>query len=94
MENLQLNRSIAFADALCCRALAALAALGPATLAGAPVGAQPRTNMPQAKPKSAETMFAYVGAFTTPERKGSGHQGRQRSALSLSAAKAGAIVAS
>jgi len=54
------------------QAAAALGAVGPATLAGAPVGAQPRTNVPQAKPKSAGTMFAYVGAFTTSERKGHG----------------------
>ena len=51
---------------------AALAAIGPAALAAADAGAQPRTNMPQAKPRSAGTMFAYVGAFTTPERKGHG----------------------
>ena len=54
------------------RGAAALATVGPTALAAAPAGAQPRTNMPQAKPKSAGTMFAYVGAFTTPERKGHG----------------------
>src|SRR5271157_2824106 len=54
------------------KSAAALAAVGPATLAGPPVGAQPRTNAPQVRARSAGTMFAYVGAFTTPERKGHG----------------------
>ena len=50
----------------------AFAAVGPAALTAARAGAQPRTNPPQAKPKSPGAMFAYVGAFTTPERKGHG----------------------
>jgi hypothetical protein len=44
---------------------AALAAAGPALLRGARAEAQPRTN-------SATALFAYVGAFTTPDRKGHG----------------------
>jgi len=51
---------------------AALAAVGGTALGGAPAGAQPRTNAPPVKPKSPGVMFAYVGAFTTPERKGHG----------------------
>src|SRR5499427_8656390 len=47
------------------RAAAALAAAGPAVLRGGHAGAQPRTNR-------ATVLFAYVGAFTTPERKGHG----------------------
>jgi 6-phosphogluconolactonase len=53
------------------RGAAALAAVGTAGLA-APARAQPRTNAPATKARSAGTMFAYVGAFTTPERKGHG----------------------
>jgi 6-phosphogluconolactonase (cycloisomerase 2 family) len=44
---------------------AALAAAGPALLRGRYAEAQPRTNR-------ATALFAYVGAFTTPERKGHG----------------------
>ena len=47
------------------RAAAALAAAGPAVLRGGHAGAQPRVTRPKA-------LFAYVGAFTTPERKGHG----------------------
>jgi hypothetical protein len=43
----------------------ALAAAGPALLRGGHVEAQPRANATTA-------LFAYVGAFTTPERKGHG----------------------
>ena len=46
---------------------AALAIGGPAMLGGAKAGAQPRMNAPPGK-----MLFAYVGAFTTPERKGRG----------------------
>lgn len=46
---------------------AALAAAGPAVLAGTGARGQPRMNAPQGG-----AMFAYVGAFTTPERKGHG----------------------
>ena len=44
---------------------AALAAAGPALLRGGYAEAQPRANRTTA-------LFAYVGAFTTPERKGHG----------------------
>jgi 6-phosphogluconolactonase len=44
---------------------AALAAAGPAVLRGGHAEAQPRANGETA-------LFAYVGAFTTPERKGHG----------------------
>jgi 6-phosphogluconolactonase (cycloisomerase 2 family) len=44
------------------KAGAALAAVGPAVLRGRHAEAQPRANR--------ATLFAYVGAFTTPERKG------------------------
>ena len=44
---------------------AALAAAGPAVLRGGAAEAQPRANR-------AAALFAYVGAFTTPERKGHG----------------------
>src|SRR5215468_10129917 len=44
---------------------AALAAAGPALLRGGYAEAQPQTNRTTA-------LFAYVGAFTTPERKGHG----------------------
>ena len=54
------------------KSAAALAAIGPTALAAAPPGAQPRTNAPQARARSPGAMFAYVGAFTTPERKGHG----------------------
>jgi len=47
------------------KAGAALAAAGPAVLRGGHAKAQPRTNRETA-------LFAYVGAFTTPERKGHG----------------------
>jgi hypothetical protein len=47
------------------KAGAALAASGPALLRGGHAEAQPRANRPTA-------LFAYVGAFTTPERKGHG----------------------
>ena len=47
------------------RAGAALAAAGPAVLRGAHAEATPRGD-------PATTLFAYVGAFTTPERKGHG----------------------
>ncbi len=43
---------------------AALAAVGPAVLAGGHAEAQPRANR--------GVLFAYVGAFTTPDRKGHG----------------------
>ncbi len=43
----------------------ALAAAGPAVLGGGNAAAQPRANR-------ATALFAYVGAFTTPERKGHG----------------------
>ncbi len=46
---------------------AALAIAGPAVLGGGKAGAQPRMNAPQSK-----VLFVYVGAFTTPERKGKG----------------------
>jgi len=45
------------------KAGAALAATGPAVLHGGHAEAQPRANR-------ASALFAYVGAFTTPERKG------------------------
>ena len=51
---------------------AALAAAGTALFAAAPAGAQPRSNAPPIKARAAGAMFAYVGAFTTPERKGHG----------------------
>jgi 6-phosphogluconolactonase len=44
---------------------AAVAAAGPAALRAAPADAQPRAGRTAA-------LFAYVGAFTTPERKGHG----------------------
>src|SRR5690348_16869643 len=44
---------------------AALAAAGPAILRGGRAEAQPRAN-------SSTALFAYVGAFTTPDRKGHG----------------------
>jgi 6-phosphogluconolactonase len=44
---------------------AALAVAGPAILRGAHAEAQPRANRTMA-------LFAYVGAFTTPERRGHG----------------------
>ena len=44
---------------------AALAAAGPAVLRGGHAEAQPRANRGAA-------LLAYVGAFTTPERKGHG----------------------
>ena len=44
---------------------AALAATGPAILSGMPAEAQPQANRSKA-------LFAYVGAFTTPQRKGHG----------------------
>jgi 6-phosphogluconolactonase len=47
------------------KAGAALAAAGPALLRGGHAEAQPRANR-------ATALFAYVGAFTTPERKGHG----------------------
>jgi 6-phosphogluconolactonase len=47
------------------KAGAALAAAGPAVLRGGHAEAQPRANR-------ATALFAYVGAFTTPERKGHG----------------------
>jgi 6-phosphogluconolactonase len=47
------------------KAGAALAAVGPAVLRGGHAEAQPRANR-------ATALFAYVGAFTTPERKGHG----------------------
>ena len=47
------------------KAGAALAAAGPAVLRGGHAEAQPRANRGAA-------LFAYVGAFTTPERKGHG----------------------
>jgi 6-phosphogluconolactonase len=47
------------------KAGAALAAAGPAILRGRHAEAQPRANRTAA-------LFAYVGAFTTPERKGHG----------------------
>ena len=47
------------------KAGAALAAAGPTLLRGGHADAQPRTNR-------ARALFAYVGAFTTPERKGHG----------------------
>jgi 6-phosphogluconolactonase len=47
------------------KAGAALAASGPALLRGGQAEAQPRAN-------GATPLFAYVGAFTTPERKGHG----------------------
>jgi 6-phosphogluconolactonase len=47
------------------KAGAALAAAGPAVLRGEHAEAQARANSPTA-------LFAYVGAFTTPERKGHG----------------------
>ena len=47
------------------KAGAALAASGPALLRGGHAEAQPRANR-------ATALFAYVGAFTTPERKGHG----------------------
>jgi 6-phosphogluconolactonase len=47
------------------KAGAALAATGPALLRGEDAEAQPRAN-------GATALFAYVGAFTTPERKGHG----------------------
>src|SRR5215472_5923438 len=46
-------------------ATAAMAAAGPAVLRGGHSEAQPRTG-------GATALFAYVGAFTTPERKGHG----------------------
>src|SRR5271169_2940044 len=46
-------------------AAAAMAAAGPAVLGGGHAEAQPRANGETA-------LFAYVGAFTTPERKGHG----------------------
>ena len=46
---------------------AALAIAGPAVLGGERAGAQPRMNAPQGR-----GLFVYVGAFTTPERKGKG----------------------
>ncbi len=46
------------------QAAAAMAAAGPALLRGGHAEAQPRA--------SVATLFAYVGAFTTPERKGHG----------------------
>ena len=47
------------------KAGAALAATGPAILRGGHAEAQPQSNPVRA-------LFAYVGAFTTPERKGHG----------------------
>src|SRR5215469_11980989 len=47
------------------KAGAALAASGPALLRGGHAEAQPRANR-------ATALFAYVGAFTTPQRKGHG----------------------
>ena len=47
------------------KAGAALAAAGPALLRGGLADAQPRAG-------GAKALFAYVGAFTTPERKGHG----------------------
>ena len=47
------------------KAGAALAAAGPAVLSGEHAEAQPQAN-------GATALFAYVGAFTTPERKGHG----------------------
>jgi len=44
---------------------AALAAAGPTLLKGGYAEAQPRANR-------ATALFAYVGAFTTPDRKGHG----------------------
>src|SRR6516165_712538 len=46
-------------------AAAAMAAAGPAVLLGGHAEAQPRAG-------GATALFAYVGAFTTPERKGHG----------------------
>ena len=46
-------------------AAAAMAAAGPAVLLGGHAEAQPRSG-------GATALFAYVGAFTTPERKGHG----------------------
>ena len=47
------------------QAAAAMAAAGPAVLRGGHAEAQPRAS-------GATALFAYVGAFTTPERKGHG----------------------
>ena len=47
------------------KAAAAMAAAGPAVLRGGHAEAQPRAS-------GATALFAYVGAFTTPERKGHG----------------------
>jgi hypothetical protein len=47
------------------KAGAVLAAAGPAVLRGRRAMAQPRAN-------PAATLFAYVGAFTTPQRRGHG----------------------
>ena len=47
------------------KAGAAFAAAGPALLSGEHAEAQPRAN-------GAKALFAYVGAFTTPDRKGHG----------------------
>ena len=47
------------------KAGATLAAAGPALVRGEHAEAQPRANR-------ATALFAYVGAFTTPERKGHG----------------------
>src|SRR5499425_2911138 len=46
-------------------AVAAIAAAGPAVLLGGHAEAQPQAG-------GATALFAYVGAFTTPERKGHG----------------------
>ncbi len=47
------------------QAAAAMAAAGPAVLWGGQAEAQPQAG-------GATALFAYVGAFTTPERKGHG----------------------